>query len=92
MTQDAPTPAEAQAEGAQVRIRFDDSQMASSYANVASIASTTDEIMILFGTNRGWNVVGSEITVGLTNRIIMTPSTARSLMDTLTRVLAERSR
>lgn len=83
---------EAAAEATQVRIRFDDTQMASNYANVASVATTADEIMVLFGTNRGWSVVDGEITVGLTNRIIMTPSTARSLMETLTRVLEARGR
>jgi hypothetical protein len=92
---DVASPAPAQepvADGTQVRVRFDDTQMASSYANVASIATTADEIMVLFGTNRGWNVVGGEITVGLTNRIIMTSSTARSLLDTLARVLETRVR
>lgn len=90
----APAAASAQeaAEGTQVRVRFDDTQMVSAYANVASIATTADEIMVLFGTNRGWSVVGGEITVGLTNRIIMTPSTARSLLDTLTRVLEARGK
>lgn len=88
----ASVPAQEAPDGTQVRVRFDDTQMASAYANVASIATTADEIMVLFGTNRGWNVVGGEITVGLTNRIIMTPSTARSLLDTLTRVLEARSR
>lgn len=88
----AAAPAQEAADGTQVKVRFDDTQMASSYANVASIATTADEIMVLFGTNRGWSVVGGEITVGLTNRIIMTPSTARSLMDTLARVLEGRGR
>jgi len=88
----AAAPAQEAPDGTQVRVRFDDTQMASAYANVASIATTADEIMVLFGTNRGWSVVGGEITVGLTNRIIMTPSTARSLLDTLTRVLEARGK
>lgn len=82
---------EAPADPTQVRIRFDDKEMVTNYANVASVASTADEILLLFGTNKGWAVPGAEVTVGLSNRIILTQSVARGLMDTLTRVLASRS-
>jgi hypothetical protein len=75
----------------EVTIRFDDQAMATNYANVASVASTADEILLLFGTNKGWAVPGAEVSVALSNRIILTQSVARGLLDTLTRVLAART-
>ena len=72
-------------------IRFDDKDMVTNYANVASVASTTDEILLLFGTNKGWAVAGAAMEVGLSNRIIMTPTVARGLVDTLSRVLSART-
>ena len=35
-------------EQSEVTIRFDDQAMATNYANVASVASTADEILLLF--------------------------------------------
>ncbi|SFL16977.1 DUF3467 domain-containing protein [Falsiroseomonas stagni] len=83
-----PVPAtEAEANSRAVSIRFDDKDMVTTYANVASVAATTDEILLLFGMNKGWAVSGAPIEVGLSNRIIITTSVARGLVDTLTRVL-----
>jgi CTP:molybdopterin cytidylyltransferase MocA len=84
------TPA-AELTAGQVTIRFDDKDMVTSYANVASVATTTDEILLLFGTNKGWAVAGAAMEVGLSNRIIMTPTVARGLADTLSRVLSART-
>jgi hypothetical protein len=85
-----PVPAvatEAEANASAVSIRFDDKGMVTTYANVASVAATTDEILLLFGMNKGWGVSGAPMEVGLSNRIIITTSVARGLVDTLTRVL-----
>lgn len=87
---DAPAPVagpETEVKPSAVSIRFDDKDMVTNYANVASVAATTDEILLLFGTNKGWAVAGAPMEVGLTNRIIMTVSVARGLVDTLSRVL-----
>lgn len=70
-----------------VSIRFDDKQMATSYANIARVALSVDEVYLLFGTNKGWAVPGAALEVTLANRIIMTPTVARGLVETLTRVL-----
>jgi hypothetical protein len=72
-----------------VRVRFDDRQMASHYANVANVGMSKDEVTLLFGTNQTWGAVGDEIVIQLSSRIIMTPSVAKSFVDTLQRVLQE---
>jgi hypothetical protein len=72
-----------------VRVRFDDRQMASNYANVANVGMSKDEVTLLFGTNQTWGAVGDEIVIQLSSRVIMTPSVAKNFVDTLQRVLRE---
>jgi Protein of unknown function (DUF3467) len=82
--------AESEAEGARnVRVRFDDRQMSSNYANVANVGMSKDEVTLLFGTNQTWGAVGDEIVIQLSSRIIMTPSVAKNFAETLQRVLQE---
>lgn len=71
-----------------VRVRFDDSKMSSNYANVANVGMSKDEVTLLFGTNQTWGAVGDEVVIQLSSRIILTPSVAKSLSETLQRVLA----
>lgn len=81
---------ESEAEGARnVRVRFDDRQMSSNYANVANVGMSKDEVTLLFGTNQTWGAVGDEIVIQLSSRIIMTPSVAKNFAETLQRVLQE---
>ena len=72
-----------------VRVRFDDRQMNSHYANVANVGMSKDEVTLLFGTNQTWGAVGDEIVIQLSSRIIMTPSVAKNFAATLQRVLQE---
>lgn len=72
-----------------VRVRFDDSEMTSSYANVANVGMSKDEVTLLFGTNKTWGAVKDEVVIGLSSRIILTPSVAKSFAETLQRVLTE---
>lgn len=72
-----------------VRVRFDDRQMSSHYANVANVGMSKDEVTLLFGTNQTWGAVGDEIVIQLSSRIIMTPSVAKNFVSTVQRVLEE---
>lgn len=80
---------EAEEAARNVRVRFDDRQMNSSYANVANVGMSKDEVTLLFGTNQTWGAVGDEIVIQLSSRIIMTPSVAKNFVATLQRVLQE---
>ena len=35
-------------------LRWDDSRMTSTYANVCNVSSTREEVTLLFGTNQSW--------------------------------------
>ncbi len=71
------------------RIRWDDTNMKSAYANVCNVASTREEVVLLFGINQAWHSGQPEIPIQLTDRIIMSPFVAKRLALLLTNVLRE---
>ncbi len=71
------------------RIRWDDSNMRSTYANVCNVASTREEVTLLFGTNQSWHTGQKELTVGLSDRIILNPYAAKRLSILLNNVVGE---
>ncbi len=70
-------------------IRWDDSNMRSSYANVCNVSSTREEVTLLFGTNRAWRAGQQEVGIDLTDRIIVSPFAAKRLSVLLNGVVAE---
>jgi len=70
-------------------IKWDDSNMRSSYANVANVASTREEVVLLFGINQAWHGGQKEVTVQLTDRLILSPFAAKRLSILLSNVLRE---
>ena len=81
--------AAAAAAATQPRIKWDDSNMRSSYANVCNVASTREEVVLLFGINQAWHAAQRELTVQLTDRIILSPFAAKRLMQVLGNVVGE---
>jgi Protein of unknown function (DUF3467) len=74
---------------AQLTIKWDDSNMRSSYANVCNVASTREEVVLLFGINQAWHAGQKEVTVQLTDRLILSPFAAKRLSVLLANVLRE---
>ncbi len=71
------------------KIRWDDSNMKSAYANFCNVASTREEFVLIFGVNQAWQAGQPEIPIQLTDRIIMSPFVAKRLALLLTNVLRE---
>lgn len=71
------------------RVRFDDSRMSTSYANVCNVASTREEVVLLFGTNQSWQPVQGEIAVRLDHRVILSPFAAKRLAKALAGVVEQ---
>jgi hypothetical protein len=61
------------------KINWDDSNMRSIYANVCNVAGTREEIVLLFGMNQAWHAGQKEVTVHLTDRIVLSPFAAKRL-------------
>jgi hypothetical protein len=69
----------------QPRVVWDDSKMATAFANVVNVLSTREELTLLFGTNQTWNAIETgELTVQLSNRVVLTPYAAKRLLLLLT--------
>ena len=83
------TGAPAQPQGSAPRVKWDDSNMRSSYANVVNATSSREEVTIFFGTNQTWSPNDGEFTVLLSERIILNPYAAKRLILLLGNVLKE---
>jgi len=70
-------------------LRWDDSKMTSTYANVCNVSSTREEVTLLFGTNQAWHTGQPELTVQLTDRIILNPFAAKRLSLLLNNIIKE---
>lgn len=71
------------------KIIWNDSNMTSKYANVSNVATTSDEVMFLFGTSTAWNSAQKDVMVNLSDRIIMTPTAAKRFQKVLTKTLED---
>lgn len=71
------------------KIRWDDTNMKSAYANFCNVASTREEFVLLFGVNQAWQGGQAEIPIQLTDRLIMSPFVAKRLALLLTNVVRE---
>jgi hypothetical protein len=81
--------AQPQAEENQTKLRWDGSKMRTTYANVCNVSSTREEVTMLFGTNQNWHVSQKELTIELSDRVILNPYTAKRLAILLNRTMAE---
>jgi Protein of unknown function (DUF3467) len=71
-------------------VNWDDSKMATHFANVVNIQSTLEQVDLFFGTNQTWNVPSDRrVQVELNNRIILSPHAAKRLWLALGGVLRE---
>ena len=70
-------------------LRWDDTKMTSTYANVCNVSSTREEVTMLFGTNQSWHTGQPELTVQLTDRIILNPFAAKRLSMLLNNIIRE---
>jgi Protein of unknown function (DUF3467) len=69
-------------------VNWDDTRMATHFANVVNIQSTLEQVDLFFGTNQTWNVPNDRrVQVELSNRIILSPHAAKRLWMALGGVL-----
>lgn len=81
-------PAAAPAEG-QFKVNWDTTKLASTYANVCNVSSTREEVTLLFGTNKTVQAGQGELTVELTNRLVLSPYAAKRLHLVLKNVIGQ---
>ena len=71
------------------KVRWDDRNLRTSYANVSNVTSTREEVVLLFGVNQAWEGPQPEVTVQLSDRIILSPYAAKRLSLLLQNVLSQ---
>ncbi len=86
---DATAAAEKTPQATTPKVRWDSSKLQSSYANVCSVTSTREEVVLNFGINQAWERGQTEMEIQLTNRIILSPFAARRMADGLNKLLVE---
>ena len=84
---ETPAPEEPAASG--MRVRFDTQSLKSSYANVCTMTSTREEVVLNFGINQAWERSGPEVEIQLSDRIILSPFAAKRMAESLNKLLAE---
>lgn len=72
-----------------IKPTWNDTHMHSSYANVCNVMGTREEISLLFGTNQAWQAGSNEVRVDLSQRIVLTPYTAKRLSQMLDKGVQE---
>jgi hypothetical protein len=73
----------------QQKVRFDNSNIKSTYCNVCNATSTREEVVINFGVNKTWDMGTTDLEVQLEHRIILSPYAAKRLQDLLVRLISE---
>jgi hypothetical protein len=73
----------------QMKVRWDNSNMRSAYANVCNVAGTREEIVFLFGMNQAFDVSQNEMSIQLSDRIVMSPFVAKRLAGLLNNVIKD---
>jgi hypothetical protein len=73
----------------QLKVKWDNANMRSAYSNVCNVAGTREEVVLLFGMNQSWNADQNEMTIQLTERIVMSPFVAKRLAALLNNVMKD---
>jgi hypothetical protein len=71
------------------KLLWDDSDMATAYANVCNVTSTREEFTLLFGTNQLLLTDQEPVKVKLSDRIILNPFVAKRLNLLLSHVVRQ---
>lgn len=70
-----------------LKVKWDDSDIQSMYANIATATATREEFFLLFGLHQNWKGIpeNGELNVKLTNRMVLNPHAAKRLATVLAR-------
>ena len=73
--------------GVHPKVVWDDSNMRNAYANVTHVTGGREEIILLFGMNQAWHSAHREVTVALSDRIVMNPYAAKRFSVLLSKAI-----
>ena len=68
-------------------IKWDDSHIRNTYANICNITSSREEVNLMFGMRRNMDTEKNELTVELSDRIVLNPYAAKRVALLLKEVI-----
>ncbi|MBK5928393.1 DUF3467 domain-containing protein [Rhodobaculum claviforme] len=71
------------------QVKFDTTDLKSSYCNVCNGSSTREEVVLNFGVNSTWDLGRDRLEVQLQHRIVMSPHAAKRVRDMMVRLIEE---
>ena len=71
------------------QVRFDSTNIKSTYCNVCNASSTREEVVINFGLNKTWDMGTRDLEVQLEHRVILSPFAAKRLQEMLTQLMRD---
>lgn len=71
------------------QVRWDTSNLKSSYANVCNATCTREEVVLNFGINQNWERSQQEYEIQLTHRIILSPFAAKRMSELLKQLITD---
>lgn len=70
-------------------IKWDDSKISSTYANVCNVISSREEVSMMFGMNQKWDQENKELVIELSDRIVLNPFAAKRVSLLLNNVIEQ---
>lgn len=71
------------------QLKWNVTNLKSSYANFVNANSTREEVVLNFGLNTSWDRAQPELEIELHHRIMMSPFATKRLSELLARLIAE---
>jgi len=68
-----------------IKVTWDDTNISSSYANIATATATREEFFLLLGVHQNWKGLSEDdsLKVKLTDRVVLNPFAAKRLFNVL---------
>jgi hypothetical protein len=70
-------------------VKWDESNMRNTYANVVHATGTREEVSVIFGMHHAWRPDVREVTVEVLDRVVLSPYAAKRLHLLLTEVIKQ---
>jgi Protein of unknown function (DUF3467) len=70
-------------------IRWDDTNVRTSYANICNIVSSREEVILMFGMNQRMDMETNELIIELSDRLVLNPYAAKRVAQSLNNVIEQ---
>jgi len=70
-------------------VKWDDTNIRSTYANICNVISSREEVSLMFGMNQKMDTETNELTIELSDRIVLNPYAAKRVAFLLNDVIEQ---